>query len=422
MSIVATGAMQFDAKDLNELHTIEDIKKPEYAKVVKKLNEIRSENEGVAYAWLMRPTGKQGYWEYIADADSLDPFAAIDSNYDGEIDSTDQLQYPGYQYEEFDPYMDEALISAFSTPEINTDNYGTYITTSAPIRDLTGKTIGIVGIDILIHEIKLMTWHSFNYIFCFFGIFIIFVLLRMFAFNRKLLKEIFSILRSHKLFLALALCAEVAYFVTLGMYFYTLNNVITELGDKLTAIILTAAPEINVADINQLHIASDMRKPEYQRVFNKLNEIRNRNITNNIQYAYIMRPTPDPEVWEFVADADSNFNIPLWTDFNENGIQETSEESVAPGEQYFSGPSDSAFNKEGIKRPIVEVLVNDQWGTLLSASTPILDEHKRGIAILGLDMDISDVYKTVDNRFIPWMWFFGIFGILTLTKIGIRVL
>ena len=187
ISIVSTGAVQFDARDLEQLRTIDDIKKPEYAKVIKKLNEIRSQNERVAYAWIFRPVaGKLGYWEYVADADSLDPFAKIDANYDGVIDEKDELQFPGFLYDEFDPYFDEGRSGPFSTPDIHTDQYGTYFTTTAPIFDASGQSVAEFGVDILIEEISLLTWQSFSYFFLFFGLFFLFIFIRLTTLNRYL--------------------------------------------------------------------------------------------------------------------------------------------------------------------------------------------------------------------------------------------
>ncbi|MDD4628953.1 MAG: hypothetical protein PHE68_06250 [Candidatus Peribacteraceae bacterium] len=187
MSIVATGAMQFDAKDLDQLHTIDDVKKPEYVKVIEKLNVIRFKNERVAYAWIMRPVaGKKGYWEYVADADSLDPSAKIDANRDGVINEKDALQYPGQFYDEYDPFFEQAISATYSTPSIHTDQFGKYFTTTALIRDVYGNTTAIFGIDIKIREVSILTYQSFSFLICFVGFFLLLIFVRIIAFNLPL--------------------------------------------------------------------------------------------------------------------------------------------------------------------------------------------------------------------------------------------
>ncbi|MFA6523118.1 MAG: hypothetical protein WCS85_02010 [Candidatus Peribacteraceae bacterium] len=76
---MATGAMQFDINDLDQLCTIDDIKNSVYAKVVHQLQEMRRSNEVVAYAYIKRLAERKGYWKYVADADSINPLAQIDS-------------------------------------------------------------------------------------------------------------------------------------------------------------------------------------------------------------------------------------------------------------------------------------------------------------------------------------------------------
>src|SRR5437588_808137 len=77
-SIAATGAVQFDTVDLNQLHVKDDYKKPEYATVVTLLNRIRDQNDAVKYVYVLRPTPTKNMFEFVADADSLNPNAKKD--------------------------------------------------------------------------------------------------------------------------------------------------------------------------------------------------------------------------------------------------------------------------------------------------------------------------------------------------------
>ncbi|MFA6039416.1 MAG: MarR family winged helix-turn-helix transcriptional regulator [Candidatus Peribacteraceae bacterium] len=423
MSITATGAMQFDAKDLDQLRTIEDIKKPEYAKVIKKLNEIRDSNPGIAYSYIMRPApNKVGYWEFVADADSLDPFAKIDANADGVIDDNDELQYPGLLYEEFDPYFKEGMTIPFSTPEIHYDQYGVYFTTTAPIRDASGKTNACYSVDIKVEQISLLTWQSLNYVLFFVGLFLLFVIIRLAAFNKSLLQEVWQVFQMRKVLVILALCAEVAFFITLGQYYYTLNFIREEIGQKLVAIASTAANQFDANDLNQIRIPRDMEKEAYQRVFKKLNDVRDSNMEVDVKWAYIMRPAEGEYMWEFVGDADANFNIPCWTDADNNGIQTPDEMCCAPGVRNYQEYSEIADQERALSRPLVDrtEVGNDQWGNVLSASAPITDRSGKGVAILGIDADYSEALRIHRERFIFPLWFAGTLVVLLSLALALR--
>ncbi len=415
LSIAATAALEFNSKDLDQLKTIKDIKKPEYAKVIKKLNEIRNINDGVSYAWIMRPASKKGYSEYIADADSLNPFAKIDSNYDGIINDEDQLQYPGQIYDEYDVYLPIELKQPFSTPEIHTDDFGTYFTTTAPIKNSSGTTTAFLGIDIKIKNVTLLTRESFNYFLCFIALFISFVLIRIAAYNRSLLKEIYEVLKIRKVIVITTLCAEIAFFITLGLYFYTLSLVKAEVGNKLMSIVATAAPYIDANDLGKIHWARDMQTEEYQRVFMQINKIRTEN--NGIRFVYILRPTSQELIYEYVADADSNYNLPYWEDANKDGIMQPDETNVAPGIRYYIGDypdyvSDTVLTHATYQKDFY----SDQWGTYLSASSPILKDGKVE-AVLGVDMDVTDFYKLIRQRFAYGFSFIVVFILLLILKL-----
>ncbi len=416
MSIAATGAMQFDYRDLDKLRTIEDIKKPEYAKVIRKMNEIRDLNESVAYAWILRPSDKANYWEFVADADSIDPYAKFDVNADGVVDENDQLQYPGQFYDQIDNYLDVEMKDTYSVPEIYSDQWGTYLSSSSPIRDASGISVAIFGVDIFVKEVSLLTWQSFNYIFCFVGLFLIFVLVRLAAFNKSLFSELWQVFKMRKVLLWLALAAEIAFFVTLGFYFYTLNIIKEEYGQKLMAVAATAASQFDTDDLDQLHLPRDMKKEAYQRVFNKLNDIRDTNTDVNIKWAYILRSSPEKYTWEFVADADANDNLPFWTDGNVDGIQTIDESICPPGTQNYQEFATIGNKELALSKPLVDDTDpdSDQWGAILSASAPIADHSGNHVAIIGLDADYSEMYKAHRERFVFTFWFIGIFFALVL--------
>ncbi|MFH1444653.1 MAG: hypothetical protein ABIG34_04700 [Candidatus Peregrinibacteria bacterium] len=416
IAITATAAPVFDAADLNQLHVWQDTEKPVYRKVVEQLQDIRRRNPKVQYAYIMRPTDDPYFYQFIADADALDIRSFPDSTGDG---LRNDINPPGYSYYDYEG-LDSSFFRALREPDADYqpcfDLWGVWISGHAPIRDFQGNTVAIIGVDIDASEIKTLSEQAFSPALFFLCFFFFFVLTRLAAFSRPLFFELLKILRSRKVLSVLGLCALMAMGVTYGMYWYTLSLMKEQVGEKLMVIVSAAAEEIDARDLEPLRFARDMERSEYQRVFKKLNEIRDRNANSYIMYAYIFRPTSDPTLWEFVADADSNYDIPLLSeDHNGDGVINEADESIWPGVIYDA--TGQEFSTAGLDGPMIENLSTDQWGTFLTGNAPIRDANGKGVAILGLDMNVTDFYQQVRNKFVPYWWFGGVFACLIISSI-----
>jgi hypothetical protein len=210
------------------------------------------------------------------------------------------------------------------------------------------------------------------------------------------------------------LCAEIAYLVTFSLYFYNLYWVKYDNGTYLKSVAEKAAPLFTDIDLSGLRFARDMKKPEYQEAFKELNQIREDN--PRIKYTYLMRPILLPDMWEFIVDADSNYNIPhLWMDYNNDGIVNFADENVAPGIRYYTN-NETCFI-EALKKSTHSDFYSDQWGTWISGCAPVRDKLGSVVAILGLDMDVSKVYENLEARFTLLLWFFGFFSLLLFSRL-----
>ena len=128
-----------------------------------------------------------------------------------------------------------------------------------------------------------------------------------------------------------------------------------------------------------------------------------------------MRPTADPNTWEFVADADSNFNLPKGLDKNEDGVVDEADEAVWPGLDY--DVEGSRLADEGLIHPVYEdELLFDQWGTFISGSAPIFDSTGNGVAIIALDISVDDLYEATKQRFRVSLAFLLILLLLTVSR------
>lgn len=170
-SIAATGALQFDANDIELLRSPEDIDRPEYKKVIFQLNEIRRQNEGVTYIYIMRPTNDPNTMEFVADADSLDPYIKRDLNGDGIIDDADWLSPPGESYDISNlPAVHQLFRDGVATADIEPyeDQWGSWISGHGPIVG-SGTIIAMLGVDIDVNRVEELAQSSFVAIYWFIG-------------------------------------------------------------------------------------------------------------------------------------------------------------------------------------------------------------------------------------------------------------
>ncbi len=146
-TVAAISALQFPSADLDQLHVLEDIQKPMYREFVRRLNDIRDQNRDIRFIYILRSLGGEQY-EFVVDADSLSPVAIMDLNGDGKLDEEDEPAPTGTPYENEDPIMPRGLMEPVTDEIPNSDQWGTYISGYAPIRDASGRPTGmLIGVD-----------------------------------------------------------------------------------------------------------------------------------------------------------------------------------------------------------------------------------------------------------------------------------
>lgn len=385
-SIASVGSLQINPSDVEAVHTIDDIKKPEYARLVAILDMIRRSDPDLQYAYIMRKTDNPKHYAFVADADSLDPFLKKDINLDGVIDDSDSLNYPGELY---DTNQFSAMQLAFDHPisDFGHDQWGDFFSGFAPIRDSTGQAIAILGVDMFATKLNELTVDTFSPVIIFILCFLLFGFVRFMALNKSLVWELCKVAYTHLWLVILwavflSLLSVVLWY---GLMKSQQHLEIKRMGEKLMSIAtLSAINDFDPADLDQLHIAGDMKKDAYQRVFKQLNLIRKRN-SDVVTFAYIMRPTEDPKLFEFIADVDANWNLPAYTpvsidDKNVDGNDQY--ENVWPGFIYYD-PTDKGY-ASAINHSNYALMDGDQWGFGIVGMAPIKVNGKT-VAILAVE-------------------------------------
>lgn len=399
-SIAATAALQFDANDIDQIWTAEDIQKPEYARLIHLMNRVRRENDGVKYVYIMRPTEEFGVWEFVADADAIDPFNIQDYNRNGVIDEADHLSPPGEKY--YEDLSEEAwsLEEPMGSSGITTDQWGSFITGSAPIRDDNDRPVAIVGVDVEAGQLYHLSNTSFKSIFYFLGFFALFVLIRFMAFNPRFLRELSGLLQVRTTVLFVVGGLGLTIVISAFIYARGIASQIEFARSRIQTIATTGALEFSARDIVNLQTIEDTARPEYQTIIEKLYQIRAQN--DDIQYAYLIRPTPKDTLFEFIADADAyNRNLLLENDINKDGVFTESDEVGYPGLPY--DVSHISLLREGkYFTPVsTEEPFTDKWGTVLTGYAPIFDDANILVGLLAIDANASDIYIPTIATFVP---------------------
>ncbi|MDO8468176.1 MAG: ATP-binding protein [Candidatus Peribacter sp.] len=166
--------------------------------------------------------------------------------------------------------------------------------------------------------------------------------------------------------------------------------------DRLRNEAAIAALNFTGEELASIHTQADMQSPEFGALVWRLKDIRAR--TPQIRFAYIMRRTADPDMLEFVADADALSSVEE-LDANKNGVLDTSEEPGLPGDLYPITDMTALQSAAFVAPTTDEKVTLDQWGYSLSGYAPIFDASGKVVAVLGLDMLAEDYAAILQSIF-----------------------
>ncbi len=161
------------------------------------------------------------------------------------------------------------------------------------------------------------------------------------------------------------------------IYQYALSMQLNQLRDKLITLARTSSLFIDPDLVSKVPLnKKGIESPQFITIVEQLLKIRNAN--PSVLYIYIMGKTKKEGVLRFIVDPEP---------------EETEEGSSSyPGAEYDA--SKYPMMLKGFDVPSADRKpLKDAWGVTLSGYAPIRDTKGEVIAILGVDMDASDVYK-----------------------------
>lgn len=144
----AVGALSLSWKDVETVRKPPDMQKPAYQRMVETLQQIRSRVPDAKYAYILRQSGRPGVLTFVADADSPQGAMESDVNGNGKLDPEEDLSFPGEAYDVSPvPVLQNSAFDSAVTSNLYTDQWGTFLSGFAPIKNDQGTTIAILGID-----------------------------------------------------------------------------------------------------------------------------------------------------------------------------------------------------------------------------------------------------------------------------------
>ncbi len=137
LGIAATGALNVDG-DMHEKIPADPsaLTDPAYQKLQDQLQKILKANPDLRYVWTMIPGDKPKQTIFVGDVG-------------------DAKANPGMRY---DATQAPALLKGFQMPSVDLrpvqDNWGVSISGYAPIRNMTGKTVAVLGVDLYAPQLR----------------------------------------------------------------------------------------------------------------------------------------------------------------------------------------------------------------------------------------------------------------------------
>lgn len=140
-SVSSVASLLIDADTLMSVPLNRDaLTSPQYKEIEQKLILIKKSNPGIKYIYTITKSDVPGTWRFIVDPDAL----TVDNKLPKGASS-----FPGDTY---DASRIPEMLAAYDGPsadkKIMMDQWGASLSGYAPIRDKTGKTVAVLGIDL----------------------------------------------------------------------------------------------------------------------------------------------------------------------------------------------------------------------------------------------------------------------------------
>ncbi len=160
----AVAAEQFDAHTIQAIRGTGSLASPGFMDTVRRLRDVREAIPTIRYAYLMRRTEDPTQLEFVADADALASSAELDEDGNGTVDVDEEASYPGDRYDisRIPALQGPAFTGPVVDAEVTHDQWGVLLSGYAPVRDASGVTVAVLGVDMDAEEYYRLTRQIFS--------------------------------------------------------------------------------------------------------------------------------------------------------------------------------------------------------------------------------------------------------------------
>jgi methyl-accepting chemotaxis protein len=107
------------------------------------LQSVMAGNPRIDDVYTLRPTNQRHLMTFVVSGKGN-----VDENNDGIIEENEQKAMLGEEYDTTDlPQMEEGLIKPSVDQAVTNDKWGSWLSGYAPLKDSSGKTVAILGVD-----------------------------------------------------------------------------------------------------------------------------------------------------------------------------------------------------------------------------------------------------------------------------------
>ena len=149
MTYATLSAARFTAQEIEAIQGEEDMGTPLFRELVARTKSIKNSLPDVTFVYVMRRTQDPMQLEFVLEDDMLDTIEELDENGDGILQADEKVVVPGELFDISDvPAMQhDAFVGPAVDAKITHDQWGSWISAYAPIRDAQGNTVAILGVD-----------------------------------------------------------------------------------------------------------------------------------------------------------------------------------------------------------------------------------------------------------------------------------
>ena len=109
---------------------------------------------------------------------------------DAYLESPDDFAKIGEEYTDYDDALIQGFTAPTASPEFYTDKWGTFLSGYAPLKDETGNTVAVIGVDMAVEKVLAKQKFIGSLLYIIIGLSILIAGLIILFFSRTIIKDI----------------------------------------------------------------------------------------------------------------------------------------------------------------------------------------------------------------------------------------